>query len=297
MSVPVLRQVVAIYNPRSGGGRFRREVPLITGLLESYGPAVELQQTTEPDEATELARRAVAGGADAVCAMGGDGTVNEVVNGIAETGVPLILIPVGTVNVLAEELGIPLDPAEACAVVRDGTLSWIDLGVADRRYFTLMAGIGLDAAVVQALNPTLKKVLHEAAFAVQGAATVLRGDFPALRVSSPERTAEGCLAVFGNASNYGGTFGITPLASMRDGLLDVVVLQSLSPLVAAQYWLAALTQTHLRRPQVEFWRTTRARVEVADGDQEVLVQVDGEVAGRLPMDCRIVPGGLKVIVP
>jgi diacylglycerol kinase (ATP) len=297
VTVPGIRRVAAIYNPESGGGRYRREFPLITGLLESYGLSVEAMQTTEPRQATEFARRAVESGVDAVCAMGGDGTVNEVINGIAETGVPLILIPVGTVNVLAEELGIPLDPADACRVVRDGSLSWIDVGLADDRYFALMAGIGLDAAIVQALNPTLKKVLHEAAFALQGAATVLRGDFPSIRVVSPERTAEGCFAVFGNSANYSGSFGITPMASMRDGLLDVVVLQSLSPLVAAQYWLAALTQSHLRHPKVEFWRTTEARVEVAGGDQQVFVQVDGEVAGTLPLECRIVPGGLKVVVP
>ena len=121
-----------------------------------------------------------------------------------------------------------------------------------------MAGVGLDAMVVNSLSPALKKVLREAAFAVHGVATFFRSDFPLLRVETAEQTAEGYFVVIGNSANYGGAFGITTKASMRDGLLDVCVLQTLSPLGTAYYWLAALVESHLRHPKVQYWRTQSA---------------------------------------
>jgi YegS/Rv2252/BmrU family lipid kinase len=291
-----IRTMVAICNPEAGGGQFRRDLPLMLDLLRSFGLQVERRDSEEPGHGMELARQAVVDGADAVCAIGGDGTVNEVINGIAETGVPLLIVPAGTVNVLAAELGVPLEPADACRLAGSGHLSWIDLGKAGERYFALMAGVGMDAAVVQSMNPMLKKVLREAAFALQGAATVLKGDFPRVRVETAEQSVEGYFVVLGNASNYGGAFGITPMASMRDGLLDVCVLQSVSPLSTLQYWLGALVQSHLKQQQVQYWRTKDAQITVV-GEGEVLVQTDGEMAGQLPMSMRVVPRALSVIVP
>ncbi len=215
---------MAIHNPTSGGGERRRDLPLILKGLEGQGFAVDERPTTGPGSATELAASAAGEGFDVVCVLGGDGTVNEALNGLAGGEVPLAIIPTGTVNVLAMELGIPLDPPDAVRVVGRGTESWIDLGLAGERYFGLMAGIGMDAAVVASLNPTLKKALKEAAFAVHGVATYLTHDEPLFRLTSDEREVEGYFAVFGNAANYGGAFGITPLADMRDGLLDVCVL-------------------------------------------------------------------------
>jgi len=297
MTVAGIKHVVAVWNPESGGGQFRHELPLMIELLESYGADVEQRVTGDAGEATELARAAVADGADAVCAIGGDGTVNEVINGIAESDVPLIIVPAGTVNVLALELGIPLDPADACRLVDGGNLSWMDLGKAGERYFALMAGVGMDAAIVQSMNPTLKKVLREAAFVVQGIPTVLSGRFPKVRVETVERTVEGYFVVLGNAANYGGAFAITPRASIRDGLLDVCVLEDLSPLSTLRYWLAAAVQSHTTHPNVDYWRTREAAVTVIEGDDEVLVQTDGELAGRLPMRFSIVPRALRVVVP
>ena len=108
------RRLVAIYNPTSGGGHFRRDVPLIVESLAALGFTVEEAPTQRPGHATVLAAKAVEAGAEVVCAIGGDGTVNEVVNGMAGSRAPLAVIPTGTVNVLALELGIPLDPPDAC---------------------------------------------------------------------------------------------------------------------------------------------------------------------------------------
>jgi diacylglycerol kinase (ATP) len=298
MSARNRRRLAAIYNPTSGGGQFRRDVPLIVESLGVLGFSVTELPTSRAGHASELAAGAVADGVDVVCAIGGDGTVNEVINGIAGSDVPLAVVPTGTVNVLALELGIPLDPPDACRLAARGHVIDIDLGLAGERYFALMAGAGVDAAVVSSMNPTLKKALKEAAFAIQGFAKYLTGDSPLIRVEADEECIDGYFVVLGNAANYGGSFGVTPLADMRDGLLDVCVLTDKSFFEFAGYWLAALFSAPMQHSKVRYFRTRAARLSVAPGETgEVLVQTDGEVAGRLPLECSIVPRALHVITP
>lgn len=291
------RHLMAIFNSHSGGGGYRRDLPLILDSLRGLGYDVEERETAGVGDATRLAREAVEQGLDLVCAIGGDGTVNETINGLAGAEVPLAIVPTGTVNVLAMELGIPLDPPDAVKLLEVGTVSWIDLGLAGDRYFGLMAGVGMDAAVVASLNPVLKKAFKEAAFAVQGLATYLTKEEPLIRVTTAERTVEGYFAVFGNSSNYGGGFGITPLADMRDGLLDVCVLKDKSFLSTIWYWSAALINAHIKHPKVEYFRTEAAEIVTVEEGKEVLVQTDGEMAGKLPLTCRVVPRSLRVVVP
>jgi diacylglycerol kinase (ATP) len=291
------RHLMAIFNSHSGGGGYRRDLPLILDSLRGLGYDVEERETAGVGDATRLAREAVEQGLDLVCAIGGDGTVNETINGLAGAQVPLAIVPTGTVNVLAMELGIPLDPPDAVKLLEVGTVSWIDLGLAGDRYFGLMAGVGMDAAVVASLNPVMKKAFKEAAFAVQGFANYLTKEEPLIRVTTAERTVEGYFAVFGNSSNYGGGFGITPLADMRDGLLDVCVLKDKSFLSTIWYWSAALINAHIKHPKVEYFRTEAAEIVTVEEGKEVLVQTDGEVAGKLPITCRVVPRSLRVVVP
>ena len=168
-------------------GRHRRDVPLILSALRGLGYDVEELETEAAGDASGLARGAVEAGFDIVAVLGGDGTVNEAVNGLAGSDVPLAIIPTGTVNVLAMELGIPLDPPDAVKLLGAAVehVSWIDLGRAGERYFGLMAGVGMDAAVVAALHPAMKKALKEAAFAVQGLATYLT--LSLIHISEPTR--------------------------------------------------------------------------------------------------------------
>ena len=291
------RHLMAIFNSHSGGGEYRRDLPLILDSLRGLGYDVEERETAGVGDATRLAREAVEQGLDLVCAIGGDGTVNETINGLAGAEVPLAIVPTGTVNVLAMELGIPLELPDAVKLLEVGTVSWIDLGLAGDRYFALMAGVGMDAAVVASLNPVLKKAFKEAAFAVQGLANYLTKEEPLIRVTTAERTVEGYFAVFGNSSNYGGGFGITPLADMRDGLLDVCVLKDKSFLSTIWYWSAALINAHIKHPKVEYFRTEAAEIVTVEEGKEVLVQTDGEVSGKLPLTCRVVPRSLRVVVP
>lgn len=290
-------RMTAIFNPTSGGGRFRRDLPLIMESFRGLGWDVVERATENEGHATVLAREAIEEGVDRVVAIGGDGTVNEVLNGLAGGEVPLAIVPTGTVNVLALELGLPLDPPDAVRVAAGWRVTRIDLGLVGERYFALMAGVGFDADVVSRVTPTMKRALKEAAFVLQGVAAYVTGEHPLVRIECDDRTTEGYFVVLGNARNYGGSFGVTPLADMRDGLLDVVVLKDMGFFSVAHYWLAALLSAHLRHPKVEYFRTAAARLTVAEGDAPVLVQTDGEVAGKLPLDCRVVPGALKVVTP
>ena len=126
------KRLAAIFNPHSGGGGYKRDLPLIFDALRGLGYRVEELETEEPGDARRLAREAVAAGFDVVAALGGDGTVNETINGLAGSEVPLAIIPTGTVNVLAMELGIPLEPPDAVKLLGSGTVSWIDLGLRRR---------------------------------------------------------------------------------------------------------------------------------------------------------------------
>jgi len=290
-------RMLVIANPTASGGGYRRDLPLIVEALASFGYAVDERHTERPGDAVSIARSGVEDGFEVVCAVGGDGTVNETINGLAGSDVPLAIVRTGTVNVLAMELGIPLDPPDALRVIEKASVSWIDLGRAGERYFALMAGIGMDAQVVATVNPVLKRTLKEAAFALQGAVTYLRHEEALLRVDDGEHVVDGYFAVFGNASNYAGSFGITPYADMRDGLLDVCVLQDKSFLSTAWYWLAALLNSHLTHPKVQYFRTEAAQVSAVEEGKEILVQTDGEVAGKLPLECRVVPRALRVVVP
>ena len=200
------RRMVAIYNPTSGGGHFRRDVPLIVGSLRR----ARVRRRRSADRAGRTRHRTGQGGpwpraSTSICAIGGDGTVNEVVNGMAGSDVPLAVIPTGTVNVLAIELGIPLDPPDACRLAAAGHVIAIDLGLAGDRYFALMAGAGVDAAVVSSLNPTLKRALREAAFAIQGFAKYLTATRRSIRIETDEECIDGYFVVLGNARTTAAT--------------------------------------------------------------------------------------------
>ena len=191
--------------PTSGGGQFRRDLPLIVESLRSLGWDVVERPTEGEGHATLLAREALEEGVDRVVVIGGDGTVNEALNGLAGSDVPLAIVPTGTVNVLALELGLPLDPPDAVRVAAEARATRIDLGLAGQRYFALMAGVGFDADVVSRVRPVMKRALKEMAFVLQGLATYLTAEYPLVQIECDDRCTEGYFVVLGNARNYGGT--------------------------------------------------------------------------------------------
>lgn len=288
-----VREAIIIGNPKAGRNRDNDHLKRCAEILRSGGLDVEVWPTERPQHATELTSLA---GARLVVAAGGDGTVNEVVNGL-ETDATLGILPLGTANVLARELGLPLNPEAACKRVIAGKERLIDVGVAtDRkgreRRFTCMAGMGFDAHVVNEVTPLLKQYLKILAFPLAAFKVYLEGDLPPLHILHGKETHVTQFAIVANGQYYGGDFRVAEDAALATGNLEVVLVDRVGRLLRADI----LTRILARRPLDRSMRSFTAReLRATSPGAHVPVQLDGEVWGRLPMSFRIEPGALKVL--
>jgi len=262
--------------------------------LNRRGFPVTVCPTSGPLEAVELARRAVGEGSELVISVGGDGTLNEVINGIAGSPVRLGIIPAGLSNVLARELGIPEDFDRALELIPAGFVRRIDIGQVNGRYFSIMVSIGLDAEAVRIVNPAVKRFLKRYAYHLAGfqALAFFRADpFTLLLDGTGEVT--GRAAVISNSRFYGGPHRITPAARSDDGLLHCCVFEKGRRRDYARYFWGVLRKNHHRFPDVIF-RTART-VEI--GNPGLPIQADGDYVGQTPARIRILPGSLSVLAP
>jgi diacylglycerol kinase (ATP) len=284
-----------ICNPAAGGGRGAELGSKVMEALARRGLSVLMTTTTAAGEATTATMK-LAPTVDVVVAVGGDGTVNEVVNGLAGGDVPLGIIPAGTVNVLAQELRIPFNVERACDVIAGGRTHTMDLGIVSGRRFTLMAGAGLDALTIKELDLHAKQLFREAAFVVTGATALLRHPVPdfGVRLDGQEYTAN--FAVIGNSRYYGGRFGITREADPTDGLFDVLLFQDKAFGKYVLFWMGVPFGLHVRHPGSLYLKARRVEMEPLHEADEVWYQTDGEVAGKLPATAEIHDGALKVLV-
>lgn len=266
----------------------------------------EVRQTAAVGEARRLAAEAVGQGFEVVVAAGGDGTLNEVINGIAD--VPggferarLGVLPLGTVNVFARELGIPRRFELAWETIRRGRETRIDLprveygepGPAGRRCFAQLAGAGLDARAIELVHWPLKKKIGPLAYVVAGVLALFRQS-ATITVTAGERRVTGELVLIGNGRLYGGQFKVFPGADLRDGLLEVCVFPRVNFLTLARCGLALLLRGRLPTAVAENFQA--ATLELASSPPAPL-EVDGELVGRLPARFGLQPAGLRVIVP
>lgn len=285
---------VLIYNPTARRIRGNVEkINLVYHLLFKNGIDAEPVATTKAGDATDMARRAVEQKKELIVVYGGDGTINEVVCGMAETSIPLAIIPGGTANVLARELGISWDVKAAIRVVANGEPKRITLGLGDGRYFHSMAGIGIDASIVKGVDPYLKDALGVGAFWVEGLRHFFY-DLPTFRILVDGKDYVSTFAVLGNTRSYGGRFVITPLANITEEVFDVCIFTTQSKLRYSMYLPLAFFGTHLRFPDVIYLKAQRVYAEC---EKPIYVQMDGELVGQLPMQFRTVPNALTVIVP
>ncbi|HJS24964.1 MAG TPA: diacylglycerol kinase family protein [Pyrinomonadaceae bacterium] len=295
------RKVTLISNPKTGRYASRRIRPIqeIVSQLESAGVTVDLKLTSGPGDATDLAARAARNGSSDVIVAGGDGTINEAIQGLAGTNARLGILPRGTANVLARELGLPIDDREAAAIAAQGKSRKIYLGAAinettnESRHFVLMAGIGLDASVVKRVQPSLKKRIGKGAFWISGLshlATWNPRPFT-LEINGDMYTAT--FATIGKAARYGGDLAITPGARLDQPEFEVCIIQTSSRMRYLRLLSHAMRNGMPRdKPEVCFVTTTTVK---AYGD--AAVQIDGELLGQLPMRFEIAPHSLEVIVP
>ncbi len=253
-----------------------------------------IKQTSGPGDAEALAERAVQQGYTTIVAAGGDGTLNEVVNGIAESGVTLGVLPVGTMNVFALELGIPSDIRKAWKVITDGHTRQVDLAKANEHYFVQLAGIGIDAQIVSETDWEMKKNFGPLSYVFTGV-NLLGRTPPALKIIPEKGKAiSGCFVLVGNGRYYGGPCEIFKGGRIDDGMLDVYVFQKMSHFDIIRYLQGILTQSHDRFPDVKTLRLRKVRVESAE---RVPVEVDGELLGTVPVEFTVLPGKLRVLAP
>lgn len=292
---------VLISNPKTGRYASRRLRPIQDTLthLRSLGLDVELKLTTRPHEATEIAARAARNGSSDVIVAGGDGTINEAIQGLAGTKARLAIIPRGTANVLARELGLPLDEEQAATVAARGKSRHIHLGLAIEettgvsRHFALMAGIGLDASIVRRVQPSLKKRIGKGAFWVSGLSHLATWNPHPFTLEIDGREYTATFAAIGKGARYGGDLVITPDARLDQPEFEVCIIETSSRFRYLRLLSYAMREGMPRNsPEVKFVKAARVK---AYGDAQV--QIDGELIGGLPMRFEIAPDSLEVIVP
>lgn len=290
---------VLIVNPASGQGKAAREKRKLLDLIANM-PHIHAEVTTGPDDAFRIAHGAVERGYDRLIVAGGDGTINQVVNGIGDSGIPLGIIPLGTGNVLAHDLGIPRNNiVEALRIIGQERIHQVDLGVVGGRRFLLMAGLGLDAEVVGAVSLKVKDVLGTMAYAPAALEQLIKYAPTRFRLvfdNGSEYTTEAFGVIVANCGSYAYNFRIAPEAVFDDGLLDVIVLES-SPgrkFKLLGQALEAVFQQRVSDPNTTYFKTSGVRIESAP---PVKMQIDGDVSGASGVDIRILPRALKLIVP
>jgi len=284
-----------IFNPAARGEKSQR----LRQILESKASAnVTLAPTQRAGEAESLAARAVTERYEAIVAAGGDGTINEVINGIGTSGVALGILPLGTVNVFARELGIPLKLDAAWAVVQRGVIRAIDLAHAQSngggRFFAQLAGVGFDARAVRAASWELKKKIGPLSYVWAGVKALHEPHaLVDVSVNGTGATARGVAVLIGNGRFYGGRLRLFPQARLDDGLLDVCVFEHAGYLDLLRYGQGILRAAHTRLRDVRYFQASEFVCSAPDAPFEL----DGEDAGNAPVRFTLRPRALRVIVP
>jgi len=304
-----LRNALLIHNPNAGGGGRGRQRGLAEArhIFAGGGIETELAETTGPGHATEIALRAADEGRQLVIACGGDGTLNEIVNGLAaqQNGhrVPLALLPGGTANILAKELDLPWDIPSAAEKLVHGTVKEIALGLAtpleqpgQKKYFLSVAGAGPDGMIVYSIDLDLKARVGILAYWWQGAREIFRYKFPHFRIVTGDQKLDASLVIVGRTQNYGGPFKITTGADLFQDQFELMALTTQSGFRYLSY-LPSLLLGDLRETEgVHFWKAETIVCEPLDSNP-LYAQVDGEPLARLPVEFKIIPRALKLLVP
>lgn len=286
-----MNKTIVILNPAARSEKASRLLERIREL--SGGAPVRL--TSEAGDASRIAAEAVRDGVEVIIAAGGDGTLNEVVNGIGNAPVRLGILPVGTMNVFATELGIPHGNLErAWSIIEQGKVVAVDLPKANDTHFIQLAGVGLDAEVVRKTTADSKKALGPLSYLLTLVQVAAHKPPRVVVETEGGRIREGSFVLIGNGRLYGGPFPVFKRASLHDGLLDVLVFQNQTHWDVVRYFQAIAFGTHPELPDVEYFQTSSIKV-TSSGD--VPVELDGEVAGMLPCLFSVEPQKLRVMAP
>lgn len=295
-------RVCVIFNPIAKGEKARQ----FRATLEAIGQTITLKKTTAAGDGRRLAAEAIAEGCEFIIAAGGDGTLNEVLNGMGDAPngfqrACLGVLPLGTVNVFARELKIPLHLDAAWAVIRQQRESRVDLPCAEfsvdgqpqRHYFAQLAGAGLDARAIELVSWPLKKKIGPLAYVVAGL-QALREKHPAITATTGGTSHTGELILIGNGKLYGGSYEVLADADLRDGLLDVCVFPRVGWWTLVRCAFPLLVRGRLPGKVV---RRFQAAEFTLSSSAPMGFELEGDLAGRLPVKFSVQRQALRVLVP
>lgn len=288
-----------IYNPTSGRKLVRKRLPDLLAQLESAGYETSCHATTGKGDATEAARKAVERRFDLVVAAGGDGTLYEVINGLAEQEYrpKLGIIPAGTTNDFARALQIPRDFEAACRLIRSGREIKIDLGKVNESYFINIAGGGTLTEVTYEASIRQKSMLGQLAYYIKGMEKLayLKPTRVKLIAKEIELDEEIMLFLVANSRSVGGLDTIFPHADVQDGYFDVLIVKKTSiPEFLKLFAQAVRGGDFLTDPRIIYFRT--AALSIISTEQ-VYLNLDGELGGELPCRFKVLPKHLTTFVP
>jgi diacylglycerol kinase (ATP) len=306
-----------IYNPYAGQVDAKHALQEAADFLSRSGWQITWQVVDHSHRATEITRKAVGKGAQVVIAAGGDGTINEIVNGLTGSDTALGVLPTGTTNVWAMQIGIPtLNPLllnatmskltgpslfrkillDAARVIVEGRTVTVDIGEAAGKYFLLWTGVGMDAAIIQSVEMKSKKRLGSWAYVMpaidtareySGTPVKINIDGETISINTP-------MVVITNIQLYSGRLPIGAKACVNDARLDVCIFKGEGFFTFVQQAFKVLAKQHLHDPQIEYRQFKELVIESA---RPLPVHVDGEAIAETPVTVRTVPSALRVIIP
>jgi YegS/Rv2252/BmrU family lipid kinase len=288
--------IVLISNPVATRAS-ERKIATASYYLQSKGFGVEIFFTEKRGDAESLARQALVNPPSLIIAAGGDGTFNEVINGIAGSDLPMAILPLGTTNVLAKEIGIPEHVKGALEIALRKKPQRISLGritflhdPKKSRYFCLMAGIGFDGEAVFRINERIKKIHGKGAYILSGLQTLVNIHPEELTFTIDGKPYSGYSAIIGNAAKYGGNFKITPDAQLSEPFLHACIFKGKTKLDIIKYVLGIITGKHLRFKDIVY---VQGKTIEVNGTAHI--QIDGDYLGVSPVGIDILPNALNLI--
>lgn len=297
-------KVRVILNPSAGRQILQKQVERIMNrlLTEKTVRQVDLIRTTGKGDAYTAAREILPWEVDLVLSVGGDGTVNEIVNGLiaGQHSTPLAILPAGTVNDFATHMRLPRDIDGFCGMVRRFRTVPVDAGKAGSDYFLNVAAGGLLTDVAYKVPSEAKTALGQLAYLISGAIDLPNQLYKSIpvKIKSDQQLFEDEILLFivANSASVGGFRNLAPLASVQDGLLDVMIIHrqgvfELLPLLAQM-----VNGDHLKNQRVTFFQASRLEVSCLDNTR-VQLDVDGEPGDFLPLDITVKPGAVNLLVP
>lgn len=280
-----------VVNPSSKPRWVKKYLGEVIDVLKKGGFQIQVIKTQREGEATSIVRKTPY---ELIIVGGGDGTINEVINGTTNLPVTLGIIPLGTSNVLARALRIPLDPIKAAELIVEGGRRKCDLGRVGERYFLIMVGCGFDAYAIMKTSLRAKRFIGRYAYVMAGLTHLL--DYKpgkiSLRFDDGQTQDTGTFVVVGNAHLYGGDYQITPQAKIDDGFLDACVFKGERLPSLLYFAMRVVRRKPLTYPEVRYYRFKKASLEA---DRLTFFQTDGDLAGQLPTQIEIIPGAINII--